>query len=204
MREDIEEGAFWLARARAGSSEALGRLMEFSRQYLLLIANEELDSHLQAKGGASDLVQETQLEAVHAFDEFRGETTAALLGWLRQMLLNNVRDFSRRYTGTAKREVGREMSLGEADGSRDLAECLVQDDPSANAVLERQEREQRVERVLADLPEAYQQVVVWHHRENLSFEEIGTRLGRSEGAVRKLWARAIQQLQERLQDHGSI
>jgi RNA polymerase sigma-70 factor (ECF subfamily) len=48
--------------ARKGSREALGRLLETCRPYLLLVANNELDRDLQAKAGASDLVQETFIE----------------------------------------------------------------------------------------------------------------------------------------------
>ena len=52
-----------LAEARTGSRQALGQILESCRNYLLLIAGKELTSDLQAKGGASDLVQETFLEA---------------------------------------------------------------------------------------------------------------------------------------------
>ena len=45
----------------------MGDLLEGCRQYLLLVANEELDSELTAKSGASDMVQETFLRAQHNF-----------------------------------------------------------------------------------------------------------------------------------------
>src|SRR5262245_22320921 len=48
-----------LAAARTGSPEALGAALEACRLYLLGIADRELDGELRAKGGASDLVQET-------------------------------------------------------------------------------------------------------------------------------------------------
>ena len=56
-----------LAEARAGSQEALGKLLESFRAYLLLIAQCELDAELRAKGGASDLVQQTFLEGQRDF-----------------------------------------------------------------------------------------------------------------------------------------
>src|SRR5262245_40328741 len=52
-----------LAMARAGEGEALGRVLDSCRGYLLMIARQELDAGLQAKGGASDLVQETFVDA---------------------------------------------------------------------------------------------------------------------------------------------
>ena len=69
-----------------------------------------------AKGGASDLVQETFLEAQRDFPRFQGTSEAELLGWLRQMLLNNVANFTRHYRIT-KREVGREVAIQQDDSA---------------------------------------------------------------------------------------
>src|SRR6516162_2509450 len=90
--------------ARGGSDEALGKLLEECRAYLLLVANRELPSELRGKAGASDLVQETFLQAQGHFDQFRDDGESELLAWLRQILLNNVGKLKRRYHGTDKRQ----------------------------------------------------------------------------------------------------
>jgi len=41
-------------------------------------------------------------------------------------------------------------------------------------------------------------LIVWRQMEDLSFDDIAARLGKSIEAVRKLWSRAIQQLQVEL------
>ena len=105
------EVAHLLAAARAGSHEALGQVLEACRGYLLLLARRELAPDLQAKGGASDLVQETFLEAQRDFASFRGDTEAELAGWLRQILLNNLATYSRHFRETAKRRLACEISL---------------------------------------------------------------------------------------------
>ncbi len=173
--------AQWIAQARAGSFDALAKLMEFSRKYLLLIANDELPAVLQAKAGASDLVQETQMEAVEGFGQF-----------------NNLHDLGRRFQGATKRQTSREVSLAESGGSQNLAEKLVGTTASPSSHLSQSEQEDRVEAAIAKLPEDYRQVILWRHRENCSFEEISERMNRSLGAVRKLWARAVRALQEQL------
>src|SRR5262245_58767873 len=99
--------------ARAGSREALGKLLESCRGYLLILANGELDADLQAKEGASDRVQETFLEAQRDFGQFQGRSEAELLAWLRRLLLNNIANFTRRYRITGKRSVEREVALDE-------------------------------------------------------------------------------------------
>src|SRR5262245_28352327 len=110
MDEPAQDAGRWLAEARAGDREALGRALEVCRRYLLLIAERQLDADLRAKGGASDLVQETFLEAQRDFGRFEGTSEAELRGWLRRMLLNNLGHFTRRYR-THKRAAGREVGL---------------------------------------------------------------------------------------------
>src|SRR5215470_7553973 len=103
MAERAQDAGRWLPAAHAGSNEALGQALEACRGYLLLIAQR----HLEAKGGASDLVQETFLEAQRDFGQFRGTSEAELLAWLRRLLLNNLGHFSRRYRDTHSRAVAR-------------------------------------------------------------------------------------------------
>ena len=81
------DAARWLPAAQAGSKEALGQLLDSCRGYLLLIANQELGPDLQAKGGASDLVQETLLDACRDFAHFQGNTEQELFGWLRRSII---------------------------------------------------------------------------------------------------------------------
>lgn len=177
----------WLADARAGSQEALGRALESCRRYLLEIARRELDPALQAKGGASDVVQETFLEAQRDFGRFHGGSAGELRAWLRQLLLHHLYKQARRYRTTQKRAAGREVSL-EPDG---LSAAAVT--PSVQAMAHEEAEELR--RALARLPEDYRQVILWRYQEQRPFDEIAQMLNRSDTAVRKLWARAIERLQ---------
>src|SRR5215831_501032 len=109
MRDGARSADERVIEARAGSRAALGEALESCRGYLLLVAQRELDPQLRAKGGASDLVQETFIDAHRDFAQFHGTTEAELLAWLRQVLLNKVSNFGRHFRGTAKRDIGREI-----------------------------------------------------------------------------------------------
>ncbi|MBX9656425.1 hypothetical protein K2Y11_22650 [bacterium] len=85
----------WLTNARAGSPEDLGRLMHTCRTYLFLVANQELDQSLLAKGGASDLVQETYKHALEGFGSFKGDSAKELRSWLRTILRNHLSNLRR-------------------------------------------------------------------------------------------------------------
>ena len=94
-----------LAAARRGSAEALGQSLEVCRRYLLQIATSELASHLQPKLAASDLVQETFLEAQRIFARFQGDSPVELRAWLRAILLNKIADGERYFCDAAKRQI---------------------------------------------------------------------------------------------------
>src|SRR6476469_3440074 len=97
-----------LAQARAGDPAALGRLLDQHRLYLSVLARVQLDRVLQAKVDASDVVQETFLEAHRDFPQFRGQTAGELVAWLRQILSRNLANQARHYRDTRRRDVRRE------------------------------------------------------------------------------------------------
>jgi RNA polymerase sigma-70 factor (ECF subfamily) len=201
MAEAVPELAQWLPQARAGSREALGKALEACRGYLLVVANRQLQAELQPKGGPSDLVQETFLEAQRDFAQFHGESGDELLAWLRQLLLHNLANFRRRYHGTGKRQLGREVAMQSEtpSGLGDLGSPgVVADTPSPSKKAIAREQVEALEGALPRLPEDYRQVITYRYREGLSFAEIAARLGRSENAIRKLWFRALEQLQQEM------
>jgi RNA polymerase sigma-70 factor (ECF subfamily) len=188
----------WLRDARRGSSEALGRMLEGCRQYLLLVANEQLEPELQDKLGPSDVVQETFLDAQRDFRNFAGQTEPELLAWLRRILLNNLADARRRYRGAGKRDVAREIPLTDA-AAAELRHSIASETDSPRTRLTAEEQAEALRQALDQLPEAKRRVIEWRNHDRLSFAEIGRRLGKSEEAARKAWARAIEQLQRTLE-----
>jgi RNA polymerase sigma-70 factor (ECF subfamily) len=190
--------ASWLPAAQAGSREALGHVLEACRGYLLLIASQELEPALQAKGSASDLVQQTFLEAHKDITHFQGSTPEALLAWMRRLLLNNLANF-RRDLYRERRRVSREVSFAAGDSSMGPVAGPCADIPSPSEALQRAEQTWVLERAVERLPDDYRRVIHLRYREERSFEAIADLMQRSPNAVRKLWARAIEALQHELE-----
>lgn len=161
--------------------------LESCRRFLLAVANAGLPADLQAKGGASDLVQETMAAAHRSRHQFHGSSLGELRAWLRAILGNELAMFRRHYYLTAARDARREVSLVAAEGTQSGAEQPV-------AHLSRAERNRAVAVALARLPDPSRLVVTLRSGEGLAFAEIGARIGRSEEAARKLWVRALEQL----------
>jgi RNA polymerase sigma-70 factor (ECF subfamily) len=197
MTEPSDDAGRLVAAARAGSREALGRALEDCRRYLLAIAERQLDPDLRSKGGASDLVQETFLEAQRDFARFQGSSPDELRAWLRQVLLHNVGAFTHRFRGTTKRAVGREVALAAGGSSADLGPDLAGSTLTPSGVAIEHEQAVALRRALDRLPEEYRRMVVPRFEEGRSFEEIGRLTGRSPDAARKVWSRAMERLRQK-------
>jgi RNA polymerase sigma-70 factor (ECF subfamily) len=194
MAEPSQDAAHWLASARAGSNEALGHALDSCRAYLLGIADDELEPGLQAKGGASDIVQQTFLEAQRDFARFHGESAEELRAWLRQLLLHNMTDFTRRFRAVTKRQIGREVAMAGDSATGAPGDDVLIDTPSPSGHAIAHEQAEALRRALQRLPEDYRQVITWRYLEARSFEEMAEQMHRSINAVRKLWLRAVERL----------
>jgi RNA polymerase sigma-70 factor (ECF subfamily) len=187
----------WLSAARDGSRDALGSVLEACRRYLLGVARQELNGDLNAKGGASDLVQETFLEAHRAFDHFQGNSEVELRAWLRRLLHHRAAKFGRRYRTTQKRRLARESALSADDVAAGRAGVQL---PSPSTQLMASEQAQWLYQALERLPADYRRVITLRYVEQCSFVEIGRLMQRTPNAARLLWLRAIQCVKHNLRD----
>lgn len=189
-----------LQEARDGDAAARDELFRKCRNYVDLIARSQVESWMRAKVDASDLVQQTMMEAHRGFDAFRGETEAEWLAWLRAILSNNTHDFIRRYKQTDKRKIQKEVRMQGvgADGESFFFEpTAIQETPSQ--IVAEKEREIELADAIAELTEDYQEVILLRNLQRLPFDEIAERMGRTRPAVQMLWTRAIRKLQQVLQ-----
>src|SRR5262249_15062933 len=106
-----EEFASVIARAKS-DREAMGRLVEMIRPYLLGVSNAELPADLRAKIAASDVVQDSLLEVVRDFQRFNGTSAAEFRVWARTLLLNNLANWERWFRRAGKRAIVREIPIG--------------------------------------------------------------------------------------------
>jgi RNA polymerase sigma-70 factor, ECF subfamily len=188
-----------IGQARQGDASARERLFQLGRNYMGLVARAEVESWLRVKVDASDLVQQTMLEAHRDFPRFEGQSEKEWIGWLRRILSHNMADFVRCYRGTSKR-AAHEVPIRTADASTAMfgAPEPAAPGPTPSQELVQIDVELRLAEAVSRLTPDYQEVVMLRNLQRLPFAEVAERMGRSRPAVQMLWMRAIRQLQETL------
>lgn len=189
-----------LRRAQEGENDALGQLLEGYRNYLLLLARLHLDRRLRGKVDESDVVQDVFLEAHRAFGGFQGSTEQELVGWLQKIFTCRLADQLRRFLGTQCRDVRLEQQIEDAlNRSSQRVRALAPSTSSPSRSASRREQAVLLADALQKLPADYREVIILHHLESLPFPEVARRMGRTVGAVEKLWVRALASLRHLLE-----
>jgi RNA polymerase sigma-70 factor (ECF subfamily) len=97
---------------------------------------------------------------------------------------------TRRWARNLRRQVSLEDLL-EQDGAQQAVAASL---PSPSSLAVRCERGVLLADALAELPPDSREVFVLHHIEPIPFNETAVRMGRSPGASRVLWTRAMRRL----------
>jgi RNA polymerase sigma-70 factor, ECF subfamily len=178
----------------AGDGTAARVLFERHEQVLRSRARRRLVGGLRRKVGASDIVQETYLSVFTDLTGFEDRGPGSFRRWLDTVLECRAKDEARRHVGAAKRSARREVSR-PADVS-DPGPRAWGDSPSVAAV--KQEDREMLLRAITSMEGDDRRVLELVHLEGKGFADAGRALGRSTGAARKLYARAVLRLGKRI------
>lgn len=190
-----------LAAARGGDADAVERLLAASRSYLNVLADVQMEPWMGAKFDASDIVQQSLIDAHAGVGAFDGDTEGQWKAYLKKVLNHNLQDVVRRYKATEKRDVRRERNVEFADGS---SRPLPATDPTPSRLTADAERDLELAAAIDSLPPDYREVIVARNLRKEPFAAIAERLGRSEAATQMLWTRAVRKLEGVLQGRSEL
>src|SRR5688572_29647253 len=174
-----------LRRAQEGDSEALSDLFDRQIPTLSRWARGRLPSWARDLADTHDLVQETVFQAFKNLRGFEFRGKGALRAYLRQALINRIRNQMRR--------VSRRPAVEDLD--EQMPSPLSS--PLQLAIL--QEQHERYEAALARLDEADRDLIVARLELGLTYEEMAQALGKpSWNAARMAVARALVRLASEL------
>jgi RNA polymerase sigma-70 factor (ECF subfamily) len=173
------------------------------RDYLRLLARLQMDARLRAKLDASDIVQQTLLQAHVHRDQYRGETEAELAGWLRAILANTLATAARRFAAEA-RDLIRERPLHNfmAESSARIESYLAAEQSSPSERVMRVEAHVRLAGALALLPADQREVIELHHLKDWPIAKVAVKMKRTKPAVMGLLFRGQKKLRQLLSEAG--
>ena len=125
-----------------------------------------------------DVVQEVFLVALQKLDTFAGKSS--VLGWLLGIARHKVEDLYR-----ARLREPEPLSAVE-DKSKSDPGAL----PEFDELIDRARAQEKTQRILARLPEAYGLALLWRYWEERSTKEMAAQTSRTEKAIERLLARA--------------
>lgn len=168
-----------------GDTEAYGTLVERYEQAVYATAFYYAGRH----GGAEDIAQDAYLAAYRSLPSLRDPERFA--PWLKEITCRTAANWLRKHGPRIYNET-------PLPHRRTIQIEDVRQGPEALA--ERQERFDRVQRAIEALPERYRLPVVLRYMQELSYEEIAGFTGQTRDEVRGLLQRAGEQLRELLRE----
>lgn len=174
--------------------------LERYRGYLWILAACGLSPRLQGKVDASDIVQETLLEAHRDLASYRGRTEAELKSWLRTILARNLLSLAQRF-GTQKRDPGREQQVAASldQSSMRIEKFLTSEQTSPSQKAMQNEQIEQLTAGLAQLLEGERTAIMLKHFQGCSLAEISEHMGRPPDAIAGLLKRGLKKLRSNLQ-----
>jgi len=133
-----------------------------------------------------DLMQEILFAAWQALPNFREE--ASLRSWILGIARHKVDDYYRRRI--------LETDLPEDDDEAEELTVI----PDFEEQLDSAMQQERIQKTLAGLPEAYSLALLWRYRDEKSAREMAQLTGNTEKAMERLLARARQSFRRRWND----
>ncbi|MFG0306430.1 MAG: RNA polymerase sigma factor [Phycisphaerales bacterium JB040] len=185
-----------LTKALDGDQESLIELLESVGPRVRARIDPKIGRHLRITVDVDDVMQVTYLEAVTRIASFEGDLSG-FVAWLTRIAENNVIDAGR-MAEAAKRPNPRNRVTGgsHAESMVALVEAIGATVTTPSRVAAANEIGGALERSLARLPEVYARVIRLYDLKGMNAAAVGQELGKSEGAVYMLRARAHERLRD--------
>jgi len=182
---DLESTARLLEQVRGGDRVAMDTLFARCLPRLQRWATGRLPGWARGSADTQDLVQEAVLQTFRKIEEFEPRGEGALQAYLRQAVMNRIRDELRR--------VGRRGTPAELDSG------LSGDEPSPLESAIGQETTERYERALASLKPDEREAIIARVELGYDHQELAEALGKpTPDAARKASQRALVRLAEEM------
>ena len=196
-----------LDKAANGDGHALGQVLDGYRRRLLRMIRLRLDRRLQSRLDASDVIQETFVEASRRLKEYLANPEVPFGVWLRFLTGQKILQLHRHHLGVQARAADREISLHHGPmpqaTSAALAEQLMGAITSPSQGFLKAEMRVRLQESLNAMEVMDREILALRHFEQMPFAEAAQVLGIKRTAACNRYVRALKRLKSMLADDPS-
>ena len=188
-----------LRHAQRGNEDALNEVLIKHRDRLRRMVAVRMNQKLQGRVDASDVIQDTFIEASRALDSFLANPTMPVFVWLRRLAGEKLIQAHRNHLGAQKRAAGREQqNYGGAPAatSQSLAIQLAANMTSPSQAAQKNEAKDQLMAALENMDAMDREILTLRHFEHLNSRETADVVGMSYEAVKKRYVRALDKLQK--------
>lgn len=189
LQADVESTFVLLHLARGGDGRALDMLFTRYLTPLRRFAHGRLPASARDLMDTNDLVQEALLQTFKRIEDFKPQREGSLLAYLRQGVVNKVRDEIRR---RARRPLPETLGDSAPDQATSPLDAAIG-----------QEAVDRYEAALQRLKDEEREAIIARVELGMSFDEVAAALDKpSADAARKTVSRAVMRLAEEMRSAG--
>lgn len=187
-----------VAALRDRGRTALAELFVQQRDRLRRMVEVRLDRRAAGRVDASDVLQETFLEAERRLKQYLADPPMSPFLWLRFLVSHRLMAVHRRHLGVQMRSAKREVSLHRRflapTDSTSLSQHLVGRLTSPSLAAVRGEMHERLRELIDSLEPLDREILSLRHYEELTNREAAQELGITEEAASKRYVRALGRL----------
>jgi RNA polymerase sigma-70 factor (ECF subfamily) len=187
-------------RAAAGDEIAWNQLIANHRARLRRMVAFRLDRRLQGRVDASDVIQESLIDASRRLPEYVQNPVMPFFLWLRFLTSQRLVEQHRKHLGVKARDADREISIYRGGlpetTTADLAAHFLGKFSSPSHAAMRVEQKLRLQQGLNSLDPIDREILALRHFEQLNNGEAAEVLGLDKSAASKRYARALVRLKD--------
>ena len=180
-----------LEKARGGDRAAFEAAAAECRERLEGYVRTRLGSHLRPVVEVEDVVQETYAQAIASISRFEWRGEESFLRWLNRIAEHAILNLAKK-----QRARGGAVLFVEHDAPGG--------DPAPSRAMRREERRDRLQQALDDLPADYREAIQLVRLQGLQVKEAAARMNRTPKSVMHLLARALKELKSGFGDTESL
>ncbi len=200
-KEDLNDKTMELVnQARKGDKSAISALYQLYEKRLRGAVQKKLGPKLHAKMETADVIQSVWKDCLGDIADFERQGHDSFFYWLLARITRKIQDKGR-FFAAGKRDPDREQHLPQERTGSDAVPPPASPGPTPSQDAVAVENRSRLLHLVGSLPENQRKVLVYRLKGNLEFHEIAEKIGKTPGAARTLYNRAIKKIQETI-DRG--